>query len=302
MIDEKSFIKTPLQRLDIADNKVIWVKNETLQKSGAFKYRGPHHLLSQGKIKEELVAASTGNHAIGLSTAAKAFGYFARIFVPVSTPKTKVESIKAAGGKISFVEGDYEMALELAVKYSEDTGAFLVPSYDHPEIIKGNSEIFKEILNDLPTAPKRVFLPVGGGGILSAAISQLNTYPIEIIGAEYEPFTRVDAIISGEIEQIDKPIEPVPPSIEGISVRVLGKHPIKIIRKAKNFKVVQVTQIELEDATRLLWEKLEIRVELAAAAGLAAAIKTIDFSDSPNVCVVTGGNIDPDLHANIIAT
>jgi threonine dehydratase len=136
-----------------------------------FKIRGPNAFLTRNPVPNKVVtSASTGNHAIGLSMAATTRGLSAEIMVPQTTPKTKLDAIQRAGGTINLIDGDYEEALARAETFAKDTGAVLVPSYDHVDTIYGNQQVFEEIKEDLGRSNHPVFAPIGGGGILSGAI------------------------------------------------------------------------------------------------------------------------------------
>lgn len=296
-------VRTPLQLLNLPRRRKMYIKNETRQRSGAFKLRGSFMALSRREIPNKAVTtASTGNHAIGLSTASRAFGYRAEIFVPDTCPTAKLNSIRKAGGNITLVKGSYEDAVKTSKSYAMETGASYIPSFDDHDVIAGNQEIFSEISDDLGVAPKQVIVPIGGGGLLTAALKSFNPDETEIIGVEFEPYKRVEAFRqSGICGQIPKPRTPVPPSIEGISVLTVGEIPFENIMAAKNLRIVQVNEGQLRNASRFLWHNAGVKAELAACSAVAACLENPGFASS-GICagVVTGGNIDESVFESVI--
>lgn len=253
--------KTPLRVLIESTRGSILIKDESSQISGAFKYRGSFAILSSSDMigqSAEVVTASTGNHASGLALAAQGFGRSAVIFVPEGTPEAKIQRISKAGASIRLVKGSYEDAATLAVSYAEDNGAIYIPSFDDPRIIKANSSIAAEVLSELITPPTRFYVPVGGGGLLAGIVTATNPETTAVIGCEYRPYRRLDAILSGKIDSLNGNLPFPPPSMEGITVRGLGRHPLKVLAKARNLSNRQIDIVDMCRAHSLLWHKLEI--------------------------------------------
>lgn len=295
-------IRTPLLRT-AHETGALWLKNETEQPSGSFKLRGPTRFLERNDVPTGTVtAASSGNHAIGLSMAARDHGYRAVIWVPAATPESKLSRIAAAGAEIRTVDGDYEAALVAATQYAEYSGAVLVPSYDHDDVIDGNADIFREIIEQLGRRPDRVFVPVGGGGLVSAALSVFEGTGTEVIGVELAPYRRIEHLVfDSDDTEIPPVAEPLLPSMEGVAIRCLGGIPKSIIRASANLGLASIEQYDLINASRWLWATQQIRAELGGCLGLAATLLAAT-NDSLSVAVLSGGNIDPHLHAELIAT
>jgi threonine dehydratase len=290
-LTETQVVKTPLRKLREDAAGSLWIKDETRQVSGAFKFRGSMSFLARQAVPTGVVTtASTGNHATGLSLAAREFGYEARIFVPDSTPDAKQSRIREAGGKITLVRGDYELALAKASELAASGAATLVPSYDHPDIVAGNRGLFDEIRGTLGQAPTRVYAPIGGGGVISGAALALSGTDTQIIGVEFDEFARTEAILKGELRKIAPPARPAPSSVEGIAIRSLGQYTAGIIREARTLRLAKVSADAMAAACRLIWRQMGIRAELGACATVAAALADGD-QPGTTVCVVTGGNI-----------
>ncbi|WP_022708553.1 threonine ammonia-lyase [Paracoccus zeaxanthinifaciens] len=294
-------IRTPLIRAPLLDGRLLWLKDEGAQPSGSFKLRGASHFLSVNRISSGVVTtASTGNHAIGLSLAARANGLHAVIMVPRSTPARKLASISAAGGEIRLIDGDYQDALAEAERFAADGTAYLVPSYDHADIIVGNRNVFLEILEDLEPDNISMFVPIGGGGLFSGAVQACEGRGIPIIGVELSPYERVTRIAwnkQGDLPHMDKAPEP---STEGVAIRTLGVIPTRIMREASTARFTSVEVAELRAACRWLWHAHGVRAELGGCTALAAALRETP-PGGISACVISGSNIDADLHADIVA-
>ena len=296
-------IAAPLITARMSDGSALHIKNEAAQPSGSFKLRGPTTFFENNpSVGERVTTASTGNHGIGLSMAARAAGRVAEIMVPRATPMAKIDAIREAGGEVRFVDGGYEDALAEANAEAASGRAHLVPSYDHPDIIAGNRNIFREYVEEFG-APALVYVPIGGGGLLSAALETFRGTDTEVVGVELSPFERVRELIETGAEQIDKPAETPAPSTEGIAIRTLGVIPRKIIGASKKLRLMSVDGAQLKRACRWLYKEHGVRAELGGSAATAAAIADTARHDvrSPALSIVSGGNIDPSVHDEIVA-
>lgn len=292
-------LQTPLRDLHTEDGRVF-VKDETAQIGGSFKFRGPDRFFAKHPEIRAVVTASSGNHAIGVSNAAKMNGAQATIYLPENTPEAKLSKIRQAGGICRMVPGSYEDALSAAIAHAEAGPDTLLPSYDHPEIIAGNGGLYDEAEAQAGTRFDRIAVPVGGGGCVSAAIHYAARNGTRVLAAEYAPFERIRQIAlerQGDDIQTD---HPAAPSTEGIAIRTLGKLNRQIIASCPTLDLAQVTYEEMRAACRWLYDSFGIVAELGASAGVAAALKH-RAQGASTLCVVTGGNIDPALHAELMA-
>ena len=262
-------IRTPLHELRV-DGRTIFVKDETRQIGGSFKYRGPSHFLSRETAGSTIVTASTGNHAIGVSNAARAHGLSARIHVPRTTPGAKRRAIAEAGGEAVEVPGTYEDALAAAEEDARASGATFLPSYDHPLIVAGNRTLFREAREDAGAPFERVYVPVGGGGCLSGAILEHEGTGTRIVACEYAPVSRVrrialerrcDAIASDHVPE---------PSTEGIAIRTLGRLNRDIIAGCRALSIRSIGYDEIASACRFIHRRAGIVAELGACIGVAS--------------------------------
>jgi len=142
-------------------------KLETLQLGGSFKIRGAAAAITAAAGAREVVAASTGNHGIAVARVAGALGLPCRVFAPASAEPAKLARLRSAGVALVTVEGD-PLEAELAARAAAEAtpGALLVPPYNDTHVVLGQATIGLELLDEVAAAPERLFVPVGGGGLV----------------------------------------------------------------------------------------------------------------------------------------
>ncbi|MGH6952446.1 MAG: threonine ammonia-lyase, partial [Vitreimonas sp.] len=164
-------IRTPLIRNDGLDARTgakVWVKCENLQRGGAFKMRGATNAiaaLSPETRARGVIAFSSGNHAIAVSTAARLFGLEATIVMPADAPKIKLETTRANGATVVTYDRVNESREEIGARLSAETGSSLIKPFDDPNVIAGQGTAGLEIGQEI--APDFVFVPASGGGLSS---------------------------------------------------------------------------------------------------------------------------------------
>lgn len=270
----------------------IWLKDETQQTTRAFKFRGNFFRLLDMAPGSSVSTASTGNHGLGLSTSAKILDLQAHVFVPVTTPRVKLQSILQTGAHIYQIDGDYDQCKCCAESFARATGATYIPSFDDLSIIKGHSSLFCELDQQHPQGFDVVFVPVGGGGLLAACIQHYYRKGTRIVGVELDSAPAMKlSLAAGDRILLPQVIG----RAEGLLVRLVGTIPFKIARDAENLEIALVRDAAIRRAIQLLWRNNGIRAEGAGAAGLAAALEYPLSSLSQRVlCIVSGGNIDED--------
>lgn len=271
--------------------KELWLKDETRQITKAFKFRGNCYRLLCGLSTEQVVtAASTGSHGLGLSIAARIRGVQAHIFVPAKTAHVKIEAIEANGATVAKVDGDYEQARLTSVSFAEETGATYISGFDDHEIITGNTSLFSEIEDQHSQDFDVIFVPVGGGGLLAACLQYFQERRVKIVGVELDSAPAMSLSLAQERRVV---LEHVVGRAEGLLVRQVGAIPFQIAQQASNLEIFLVSDAQISQAIRLLWQHNSIRAEGAGAAALAAALLYPQASqDQKAVAVVSGGNID----------
>jgi len=290
--------RTPLIESEVAGLR-LWLKCECLQTGGAFKLRGATNRLLQLSPEERergVVAFSSGNHARGVAIAARRLGMRAIIVMPSDAPQVKVDGTRGEGAEIIFYDRRSESREEIAARISDETGATVVPSFDDPAIVAGQGTAGLEIVEQLRRAPKRIVVPCGGGGLASGIALAVPEAEMVIV----EPDGWDDMARSLELGEI-VPVEADAPDTFCDAIMTPRVSPITFgILHARHARGVSVSDGEVEDAIRFAWDRHGIVVEPGAAVALAAVVAGKVEPVEDMVVVVSGGNIDPALHARII--
>jgi threonine dehydratase len=283
----------------------VYLKCENLQRTGSYKLRGASNriaALSDAERARGVVAASAGNHAQGVAYAARELGIRATIFMPVGVALPKLDATRAYGADIVLVGDSIGETIEAAEAFAAESGAVMIPPFDHPDVIAGQGTLGLEILEQAPDATT-IVVPIGGGGlaagIASAAKQQAakEGRPLRIVGVQAEnaaPY--IASLAAGEPRQV-----PVVPTIaDGIAVYRPGELNFAIIRDTID-EVVTVTEDDIARALLVLLERAKLVVEPAGAVAVAAMMTGAVQSDGPVVAVLSGGNIDPLLMQRVVA-
>jgi len=290
--------RTPLIESEIGGVK-IWLKCECLQTGGAFKLRGATNRLLQLSPDERgrgVVAFSSGNHARGVAIAAKRLGIRAVIVMPADAPQVKVDGTAAEGAEIIFYDRLTESREDIARRIAGESGATVVPSFDDPAIVAGQGTVGLEIIEQLGGEPPTVAVPVGGGG-LAAGIALACPNAI-IIGAEPEGWDDMRrSLEGGAIVSVGS--NPPPTLCDALQTPRVSPITFGILRE-RQARIVAVSDNDVELAVLWAFEEHGLRLEPGGAAALAAVLA--GEADAPNnsVIILSGGNIDPALHARIV--
>ena len=291
--------RTPLIETEIHGART-WLKCECLQTGGAFKLRGATNRLLQLSPEERergVVAFSSGNHARGVAIAAKRLGIRAIIVMPADAPAVKIEGTRGEGAEIIFYDRATESREAIAERIAGETGATVVPSFDDPMIVAGQGTVGIEILEQLGRSPARIVVPCGGGGLASGIA--LACPDAEIVVVEPEGWDDMQrSLEEGEIV----PVGPNPPKTFCDAIMTPRVSPITFgILSDRHATAVSVSDGKVEDAIRFAWDQHQLVVEPGAAVALAAVLAGKVPADEDTVIVVSGGNIDPALHARIVS-
>ena len=294
--------ETPLIASEVQGEQ-IWLKCECLQTGGAFKLRGATNrlgLLSEAERARGVVAFSSGNHARGVAIAARRLGVRAIIVMPSNAPQVKVEGTRSEGAEIIFFDRKTESREAIAAMISEETGATVVPSFDDPAIVAGQGTVGLEIADQLAAAgvgaAKQVVVPCGGGGLASGIALALSDAKIAIV----EPEGWDDMLQSLERGEI-VPVGPDAPDSLCDALQTPRVSPITFgILAARGVAAVAVSDAEVEQAVRFAWARHQLVVEPGGAVALAALLAGKVPVEEGTVAVLSGGNVDPALHARIV--
>jgi threonine dehydratase len=290
--------RTPLIESAIGGVKV-WLKCECLQTGGAFKLRGATNRLLQLSPDERgrgVVAFSSGNHARGVAIAAKRLGIHAVIVMPADAPQVKVDGTAAEGAEIIFYDRLTESREDIARRIAGQSGATVVPSFDDPAIIAGQGTVGLELVEQLERSPARIVIPCGGGGLASGIALAVPEAEIVVVEPEgWDDMAR--SLDAGEIV----PVPSDAPSTICDAIQTLRASPLTLgILGDRGSTAVSVSDSEVESAIRFAWEDHGLVVEPGGAAALAALLAGKVEPLEGTVAVVSGGNIDPALHARIV--
>jgi threonine dehydratase len=278
-------VRTPVTALPSHGWRSLVVKDETRQTSGAFKYRGNGHRVAGLAPGTRVVAASTGNHASGLAVAS-ADHLDLTVYIPRSTPQAKLQRITGAGARAVLVDGNYDDCEAQAWRVATETGAVFVHSFDDTDVIDGHRSLFREVAEQ-SGRPDVVFVPIGGGGLITAALREWAGQ-VRIIGVEYD---RAPAMRRSLAEGRRVTLDHAVGMPEGLLVRRVGRIAFETCRD-HDLEVVTIGDVEMQNAMRVLWHEAGIRVEGAGAAALAAALGRAE-PHLRALTIASGGNIDP---------
>ncbi len=289
---------TPLERLDLPGvGPEIWVKREDLSAVKSYKWRGACNrmaLLSPTEAARGVVTASAGNHAQGVALAARQLGIRARIYMPRSTPKVKQTAVRHHGGEFVTIHlsGDsYDEAVSAARADETASGAVYVHAYDDLKVMAGQGTMADEVVLSGHGPFDAAYLQIGGGGMAAGVSTWLKTYwpGIEIVGVEGVGQASMKAAL-----EAGKPValESVDLFCDGTAVKKAGELPYQICTNTLD-RVETVTNAEVSDAIRTLWEGLRCISEPSGAMGLAAVLKNREMLAGKRILVVLcGANID----------
>ena len=294
--------RTPLVKANI-HGQIVGLKCECRQTGGSFKLRGASNRLMQldeGQRRLGVVAFSSGNHAQGVAIAARRLGIPATIVMPSDAPLVKVDGTRGQGAEIVFYDRKSEDRAAIAAKLAAETGATVVPSFDDVMIIAGQGSVGLEILDQLEQAgeapPTRIVIPTGGGGLASGIALACPDAAIVCV----EPEGWDDMRRSLELGHI-VPVAKDAPRTLCDALQTLRVSPITFgILEARDVTALAVSEREVVEAIQFAWTEHQLVVEPGGAVALAALLSgRIEAADG-TVAVLSGGNIDPALHAQII--
>jgi len=288
--------RTPVFRSTALDDEVgakVFLKCESFQRMGAFKFRGAWNFISQ--IPEErraagVVAFSSGNHAQAVALVARMHGIPATIVMPSFAPRPKLEATKGYGAELLFYDQLGEGREALAERLARESGRTLVPPFDHPHIVAGQGSAAAELFED--AGPLDLLLvPLGGGGLLSgSALAARHAAPdCRVIGVEPEAGDdgarsfRAGRLLHAEAGET---------IADGARTPSLGALTFELIRRYVS-DIVTVPDAALIEAMRFAWERMKLVIEPTGALGLAALrLGRVPARGSSVGVIVSGGNVD----------
>jgi threonine dehydratase len=294
---------TPLRRAFCLPDARLWLKLECWQPTGSFKVRGALNrlaALSDAERARGVVAASAGNHALGVAFAAEALGgrLRATLFVPLQAPAAKIDKLRRFAVEIVQHGQTYDDAYAAAREHAQRTGAVYVHAFDDPDTAAGQGTVGLEILDDLPDVGS-LLVPVGGGGLITGVAVALKAR---------RPQTRIVAVqpeaspALRESLRLGRPLleYPAAPTLcDGLSG---GIGELVFAHRDLIDATVEVSEAETTEAIRDLLESDQVLAEASGAVGLAALRGgRLGRLPEPIVAVVTGANLDVRVLARLLA-
>ncbi|MGD1877637.1 MAG: hydroxyectoine utilization dehydratase EutB [Kiloniellaceae bacterium] len=281
----------------------VHLKCEHHQTTGAFKLRGatnavlslPPELRARGGT-----ASSTGNHGRGLAHAAQAAGVRCIVCMSALVPRNKVEGVKALGAEariIGLSQDDAQVEVERLVA---EEGMVSLPPFDHPDIIAGQGTLGLEMLEDLPEADTLV-VPLSGGGLIAGiALAAKTLKPaIRIVGVSQDLGPAMyNSLKAGHLVQVEE-LPTLADSLGG-GIGLHNEHTLAMVRALVD-ETLLVSETEIAGAIRHAYAQERQIVEGGAAVGIAALLQAPRPDWGTTVILLSGGNIDMDLHARIVA-
>ena len=279
----------------------VFLKLETEQVTGSFKPRGAFNAiacLDEATRRRGVVASSAGNHGLGVAFAAKHFGIPATVFVPATAPEVKKRGIAALGAEVDDGQPDYDAAMTAAMTQAAERGkAFINPCLGD-DLLAGQGTVALEIVEDLPELAS-IVVPVGGGGMLGGTAMLLRHVAphVAILGAQSEHTAAMSrSLAAGRVVEIAS----VPTLADGLAGQIddaaldIGRHGLD--------EIVTLSEERIGATIAWLAREEELVVEGAGSVAVGALLHgALSRLTTPAAVVVSGGNIDGEKHAGLLA-
>jgi threonine dehydratase len=279
----------------------IWLKRDDLQRTGAFKERGARNALLCLTPEERargVVAASAGNHALGLAFHGAQLGVPVTVVVPVTAPEVKIARCRALGARVVVQGTSFDAAQAFAAEWAQQTGASLVHPFDDLRVIAGQATMALEFLEQVQQLDT-VVVPVGGGGLLAGVATAVKALRPRVRVVGVEPANAAGFLAA---RRAGRPVRTAvhPTLADGLAVAEVGPTAFPIAARLVD-EVVTVTEHEIAVAIAALARTCGAVAEGAGAGALAAVLAGKVAAHSV-MLPVSGRNIDPAVHQRILAT
>lgn len=280
----------------------LYLKWENHQCTGSFKVRGalnkllPYECL---KLENGVVTASAGNHGLGVALAAKNRGCSADVFVSEHATRAKIEALKSLGAKIHVVKGRYGEAETSAKHYANQKKAVWISAYNDPEVISGQGTLALECFKQLESfPPAAIVVPVGGGGLaagIGLAVREIYNRSKKLIAVQSEASPFMHELFHGGSQENVQEMESLADGLAG----EIESESLTVALVRQNYDdFILVSEKQVEHAINYAFKKYNEIIEGAAAVALAAVLNK-KISQQPILAIITGGNIQPEVHKQI---
>ncbi len=298
-------VRTPLLESPALNAVVggrVLMKAENLQRAGAFKFRGAYNRISRLTDDEKtrgVVAFSSGNHAQGVAAAAAMVGTPAIIVMPSDSPQVKVEGVIGFGGEVRLYDRWTESREEIGAAIAAERGSILVPPFDDPFIIEGQGTAALEMLDQTDTPFDQLLCGASGGGLMAG---------VNLVMAERSPSTRVFVVEPEAFDDTARSLaagervghpQGAPSICDALMSPMPGVLTWPINRRLAG--AITVSDAEVAEAMRFAFRHLKLVIEPGGAVSLAALLAgKIATEGLTTAIILSGGNVDPTLYAEII--
>jgi threonine dehydratase len=286
------------RRLNARLGAGLLLASETFQHTGSFKYRAAYNVAAN-VAQSHLITASSGNFGQALACACRQLGKTCTVVMPATSARVKIEAVREFGGAVDLIDVKVKSRQERVMELARlNPAAYVASAYDDPLVIEGNASLGRELA--LNPRVDRIVAPVGGGGLTAGLVQGVRTggRSVPIFGAE--PLLANDAarslkagrIVANEME---------PSTIaDGVRTVSLGRHNWAVLQ-AGLAGIVEVSEEQIRQAVRLLFELANVKTEPTGALGVAAVLAAPElFHEGTTCCVVSGGNVDPAVFLEIV--
>jgi len=301
--------RTPVVTSRTLDEQVgaqVFLKVETLQRVGAFKFRGAYNAiaaLADDTRRRGVVAWSSGNHAQAVALAAQLLGTTATIVMPSDAPPAKLAATRGYGAEVVTYDRYRDDREAIGAKLAADRGATIIPPFDHPDVIAGQATAALELVEEVGRLDL-IVVPIGGGGLAAgcALVAAAQDPPGRVVAAEPEVrHAARDALVAGHPVTVAVPTT----IMDGQQTTCIGALATQVLA-ATGGSAVGVTEEQVIDAMRFLAQRCKLVVEPSGAAGLAALRAAVgalgDLTPDLRIGVIlSGGNVDLSRYAALLA-
>ncbi len=294
-------IESPLEAARALSKRLknrLLIKREDLQAVFSFKLRGAYNkmaALPRARLARGVIAASAGNHAQGVALAAQRLGCRALIVMPVTTPRIKVDAVRSRGAEVRLHGDTYAEAYQEAMRLKRKRRLAFVHPYDDPEVIAGQGTIGMEILRQHPGELDAIFVPVGGGGLISGIAAYVKRVrpAVRIIGVEpVDAAAMTRSLEAGRRIKLDQ----VGLFADGVAVKQVGRETFRLCRALVDDMVLVDTD-EICAAIKDVFEDTRVVLEPAGALAVAGAKAWVERHGARGktlVAVASGANTNFD--------
>jgi threonine dehydratase len=294
-------VESPLELAPALSKRLgnrLLIKREDLQPVFSFKLRGAYNKMAglpKARLARGVIAASAGNHAQGVALAAQRLGCKALIVMPVTTPRIKVDAVAARGAQVVLHGDSYDEAYAQALRLKRRRGLVFVHPYDDPEVIAGQGTIGMEILRQHARPIDAIFVPIGGGGLISGIAAYVKRVrpSVKIIGVEpVDADAMARSLKAGKRIRLDQ----VGLFADGVAVKEVGKETFRLCRRLVD-DVVLVDTDQMCAAIKDVFEDTRVVLEPAGALAIAGAKAWVERHAARGktlVAVASGANTNFD--------